>query len=85
MSRLEEVGVWISRRLPDLPAEHRVPAAAVAVSAGGQVVDHTAGVLKMATGVAATVDSVFQTGSVTKVWTATLVMQLVDEGQAGPG
>ena len=81
MSRLEEVGAWISRRLPDLLAEHRVPAAAVAVSVDGETVDRAAGVLNRATGVEATVDSVFQIGSVTKVWTATLVMQLVDEGR----
>ena len=34
----------------------------------------------MATGVEATPDSVFQIGSTTKLWTASLVMQLVDEG-----
>ena len=72
MSQLDEVGAWISRRLPDLLAEHRVPAAAVAVSVDGETVDHAAGVLNRATGVEATVDSVFQIGSVTKVWTATL-------------
>ncbi|HEY9472368.1 MAG TPA: serine hydrolase domain-containing protein [Mycobacteriales bacterium] len=81
MSRIDEVSAWISRRLPDLLAEHRVPAAAVAVSVGGEIVDHAAGVLNMVTGVEATVDSVFQIGSITKVWTATLVMQLVDEGR----
>jgi CubicO group peptidase (beta-lactamase class C family) len=38
------------------------------------------GVLNLATGVEATTDSMFQIGSITKVWTATVVMQLVDEG-----
>ena len=44
--------------------------------------DHAvgAGVLSKATGVEVTADSLFQIGSITKVWTATLVMQLVDEG-----
>ena len=36
--------------------------------------------LSHATGVEATADSVFQIGSITKTWTATLVMQLADEG-----
>jgi CubicO group peptidase (beta-lactamase class C family) len=37
-------------------------------------------VLNSATGVAATSDSLFQVGSITKIWTATMIMQLVDEG-----
>jgi CubicO group peptidase (beta-lactamase class C family) len=37
-------------------------------------------VLSHATGVEATAASVFQIGSITKTWTATLVMQLADEG-----
>lgn len=44
------------------------------------VVAHS-GVLNVATGVEVTDDSVFQIGSITKVWTATVVMQLVDEGK----
>ena len=36
--------------------------------------------LNKRTGQPATTDSVFQIGSITKVWTATVVMQLVDEG-----
>jgi CubicO group peptidase (beta-lactamase class C family) len=39
------------------------------------------GVLNKDTGVEATPDSLFQIGSNTKVWTATLLMQLVDEGK----
>lgn len=36
--------------------------------------------LNRATGVEVTTDSLFQIGSITKVWTASLLMQLVDEG-----
>ncbi|OMQ14229.1 serine hydrolase, partial [Modestobacter sp. VKM Ac-2676] len=39
------------------------------------------GVLNRATDVPVTTDAVFQIGSITKVWTTTLVMQLVDEGR----
>jgi CubicO group peptidase (beta-lactamase class C family) len=80
MANLSEITVWLKQRLPELIAEYEVPGAAVAVYAGGEVIDHAAGVLSKATGVEATVDSVFQIGSITKPWTTTLVMQLVDEG-----
>ncbi|MQA32609.1 serine hydrolase domain-containing protein [Modestobacter roseus] len=81
MTKLDEVGAWIRDRLPALLAEHDVPAAGVAVLADGEVVDAAAGLLSTATGVEATPDSLFQIGSITKVWTATLVMQLVDDGR----
>ncbi|WP_229698829.1 serine hydrolase domain-containing protein [Wenjunlia tyrosinilytica] len=77
----DKVGAWLRHRLPGLLAESRVPGAAVAVLAGDEVVEAAAGVLSTATGVGATVDSLFQIGSITKVVTATLVMQLVDEGR----
>ncbi|MBA2892048.1 serine hydrolase domain-containing protein [Nonomuraea soli] len=67
--------------LPELLAENGVPGAAVAVDVGGEVAEAAAGVLNTATGVEATVDSLFQIGSITKVLTATLVMQLVHEGK----
>ncbi len=38
------------------------------------------GVLNLDTGVETTTDSLFQIGSITKIWTATLLMQLVHEG-----
>lgn len=80
MGDLRSTDAWIAEQLPLLLAEHGVPAASVAVLADGDVVAHAAGVLNMRTGVEATTDSVFQIGSVTKVWTSVLVMQLLDEG-----
>lgn len=71
---------WLETSLPALLDKYGVPGAAVAAYAHGDVVERAAGVLNTATGVAATTDSLFQIGSVTKVWTATLVMQLVEEG-----
>jgi CubicO group peptidase (beta-lactamase class C family) len=44
------------------------------------LVEAAYGVLNQNTGVETTTDSLFQIGSMTKVWTATVVMQLVDEG-----
>jgi CubicO group peptidase (beta-lactamase class C family) len=80
MPHLDDISGWITERLPALLAEHKVPGAAIGVYANGEVFDFAAGVLSHATGVEATVDSVFQIGSITKTWTATLVMQLADEG-----
>jgi CubicO group peptidase (beta-lactamase class C family) len=80
MAHLDDVSGWITERLPALLAEHKVPGAAIAVYAEGEVFDFASGVLSHATGVEATTDSVFQIGSITKTWTATLVMQLLDEG-----
>ena len=59
---------------------HRVPGATLGILRDGEISAVGAGVLSTATGVDVTADSVFQIGSITKVWTATLVMQLVDEG-----
>ncbi|MGJ3190363.1 serine hydrolase domain-containing protein [Paenarthrobacter sp. FR1] len=80
MTNMNELRTWLEGRLPSLLAEHQVPGAAVAVSVRGEVVDAAAGILSKNTGVEATVDSLFQVGSITKLWTATLIMQLVDEG-----
>ncbi|MGC4110090.1 MAG: serine hydrolase domain-containing protein [Nocardioides sp.] len=80
MTTLSELSGWLAEKLPALLDRHDVPAAGVAVLADGEVVEHAAGVLSTNTGVEATTDSVFQIGSVTKLWTSSLVMQLVDEG-----
>lgn len=80
MSTLDEVGTWLREQLPALIATYDVPAASVAVLTPDGVVEHATGVLHLGTGVEATTDAVFQIGSITKLWTSTLVMQLVDEG-----
>ncbi|NEB81025.1 serine hydrolase, partial [Streptomyces sp. SID14478] len=69
------------RRLAELAARHRVPGAVLGIRRGADVVEAAYGVLNKDTGVATTTDSLFQIGSITKVWTATMVMQLVDEGR----
>ncbi len=80
MSKLNEINDWLREHLPRLAAEHGVPGATAAVIAGDEVVEAAAGVLNRNTGVETTTDSLFQIGSITKVWTTTLAMQLVDEG-----
>lgn len=84
-SLLLDAAHW-QRRLAELAGRCRVPGAVVGVlrvgagGAGDDVVLAAHGVLSKGTGVGVTEDSVFQIGSITKVWTATLAMQLVDEG-----
>jgi dipeptidyl aminopeptidase/acylaminoacyl peptidase/CubicO group peptidase (beta-lactamase class C family) len=73
------------RRLAALAARHRVPGASLGIlrmHPGGadELVEAAYGVLNKDTGVETTTDSLFQIGSISKVWTATVVMQLVDEG-----
>ncbi|MEV4701898.1 serine hydrolase domain-containing protein [Actinoplanes sp. NPDC049316] len=73
------------RRLAALAEEHGVPGATLGILRTGPDGDDLAeaayGVLSLRTGVEVTTDSVFQIGSISKVWTATMVMQLVDEGR----
>lgn len=70
----------LRRTLSELIARYDVPGASVSLLADGAVTDAAAGVVNLRTGVAAQPDSPFMIQSITKVWTATLVMQLVDDG-----
>ncbi len=67
-------------RLTTLDDKHGVVGATFAIGLGDETVTAATGVLNLRTGTPATTDSVFQIGSITKVWTAVLAMQLVDEG-----
>ena len=80
MESPEDVAEFLKTELALRATARGVPAAAVAVVIDGEIIDHAVGVLSTSTAVEATPESVFQIGSITKVWTATLVMQLVDEG-----
>jgi dipeptidyl aminopeptidase/acylaminoacyl peptidase/CubicO group peptidase (beta-lactamase class C family) len=73
------------RRLAVLAERHDVPGAALGILRVGQghqdeLVEAAFGILNKNTGVEVTNDTVFQIGSITKVWTTTVLMQLVDEG-----
>ena len=71
----------LQSRLAELLEKHDVPGAALGVLHRGEVIEVAAGVLNLNTGVEATPDSVWQVGSMGKSWTATVLMQLVDEGK----
>lgn len=71
----------MGQRLAELIEKYEVPGAALAYLHQGELHEFAAGVLNVDTGVEATTDSLFQIGSVSKVWTATLLMQQVERGR----
>jgi CubicO group peptidase (beta-lactamase class C family) len=58
-----------------------VPGASLAYWHDGDVHQETGGLLNRGTGVATTPDSLFQIGSVTKIWTTALIMLLIEQGR----
>ncbi|MEU0403285.1 serine hydrolase domain-containing protein [Streptomyces sp. NPDC006197] len=71
---------WTSR-LAVLAADSGAPGASMAFWYGGELYACATGVLNTATGAPARTDSLFQIGSITKVWTATQLMLLVEQGR----
>lgn len=71
---------WTSR-LATLAAECEVPGASLAFWSGGELHACVTGVLNTATGAPVQPDSLFQIGSVTKVWTATQLMLVAEQGR----
>ncbi|MET0133893.1 MAG: serine hydrolase, partial [Kibdelosporangium sp.] len=71
-------------RLAVLAEKYKVPGATLGILRMGredEVVEAAYGVVNKEAGIETTTDSVFQIGSISKVWTTTIVMQLVDEGR----
>lgn len=71
---------WASR-LTALAAESEVPGASLAIWSGGELCECATGVLNTTTGAPVRTDSLFQIGSITKVWTATQLMLLIEQGR----
>ncbi len=69
-------------RLGELARETSVPGAVLGVWADGRATVTPYGVLSTRSGQPVVPDSVFQIGSITKTWTATMIAQLVAEGRA---
>ncbi|WP_233508196.1 serine hydrolase domain-containing protein [Spongiactinospora gelatinilytica] len=67
-------------RLAEHAGRQGLIGAVLAVQHGDETTEAAYGVLDKEFGYPATIDSIFQIGSITKVWTATLIMQLADEG-----
>ncbi|MFC5175407.1 serine hydrolase [Nocardioides taihuensis] len=82
-----DVAHW-EQRLARLAERHGIPGAQLGIlrvdpdgaAADDELVVASYGLLSIDTGAPVTPESIFQIGSITKVWTATVVMQLVDEG-----
>jgi CubicO group peptidase (beta-lactamase class C family) len=71
------------KRFDELAARHNVPGASLAVLVGEELHELATGVLNTVTGVEATTDSLFQIASITKPYTATMFMRLVEQGLVG--
>ncbi|HZP71876.1 MAG TPA: serine hydrolase domain-containing protein [Gaiellaceae bacterium] len=78
--QLATVSTSLQKLIDEARRAHHVPGASLAVLRDGRIAAAASGVLNLDTGVDATSDSLFQIGSITKVWTATVVMGLVDDG-----
>jgi CubicO group peptidase (beta-lactamase class C family) len=76
---LADHAYW-QRRLKELVRGAKTPGAVFALQHGDAVVTCAAGTANLATGAPVGTDTLFPIASITKVYTATLALQLVDEG-----
>ena len=78
---MSSLGAILEKIICKTMAQHNVPAISIALWDRGLLHHSARGILNISAEIEATSDSVFQIGSITKVMTACLVMQLVDEGK----
>jgi CubicO group peptidase (beta-lactamase class C family) len=71
----------LQQKLSELIQAHNVPGAQLAVLDGDEIVETAAGVLSLRTNCPVTADALFLPGSIGKLYTATLIMMLVDAGE----
>jgi CubicO group peptidase (beta-lactamase class C family) len=84
MAQRAEAEHW-AQRLGELAAAGRVAGATLGIWAGDREILAACGVLSTATRVPVTTGAVFQIGSITKLWTATMIMQLAEAGRLSLG
>lgn len=80
MPALDDLRPSLQRALDDALAEHGVPGAVVGVLCGDERLVVAGGLANVGSRVETTPDTLFQIGSISKVYTATLVLQLVHAG-----
>ena len=78
----ETLAAELDRLLATAQAEQRMPSVSACVFRDGEVIwERVLGVADVASGRAATSDDVYRIGSITKTFTAVLIMQLVQAGR----
>jgi CubicO group peptidase (beta-lactamase class C family) len=70
----------LQHRLETLARAHRVPGAQLVLDTGSEIVAVHTGIADVATGTPFTADTAVPLGSLTKPWTAALVLLLADDG-----
>ncbi|MFI0711438.1 serine hydrolase domain-containing protein [Streptomyces inhibens] len=81
MSDITERSAHWTARLTELIARHSVPGASLGIVHRGELIaEAAAGLANAEAGIETTTDTLFQIGSISKVWTTTVAMALVDEG-----
>ncbi|MFI6108705.1 serine hydrolase domain-containing protein [Streptomyces sp. NPDC051310] len=70
----------VADRLRGLAHDHSVPGAQLTIHRAGETLSMTTGVTRVGTAGPVTTDTAFALGSVTKAFTATVIAQLVSEG-----
>lgn len=81
MTALHQQLDWVPERLTGLLDHYSIPGVALGVWLDGEEYTVAAGMANLRAGIEATPETLFLIGSITKVFTTSLVMQLVEEGR----